>query len=89
MKKLLLLSLTLLTGCSTYSEKFDCGVGPGVGCKSLSHVNQMVERGQLPADDEDDFEASSQSPKGQRIWIAPHTDENGHYHDSSYLHLRS
>lgn len=43
-----LLSLFALTGCSSYQEGFDCPAGVGVGCKSLSTVDQMIERGQLP-----------------------------------------
>ena len=43
-----LLSLLALTGCSSYQEGFDCPAGVGVGCKSLSTVDQMIERGELP-----------------------------------------
>lgn len=56
MKKLsLLLCLISLSGCSTYSETFDCSPGLGVGCKSLSQVNQMVEKGHLPLREEEDI----------------------------------
>lgn len=44
----LFLSLSTLSGCMTYSESFDCPPGKGVGCKSLSQVNEMVEEGDLP-----------------------------------------
>lgn len=44
----LFVSLTLFSGCTPYSETFDCPSGVGVGCKSLSQVNQMVEDGKLP-----------------------------------------
>lgn len=47
----LFLSLAALSGCSTYSETFDCPPGRGVGCKSLSKVNRMVEEGQLPLEE--------------------------------------
>lgn len=45
-----LLSLTLasVSGCTPYSESFDCPPGRGVGCKSLNVINQMVEEGKLP-----------------------------------------
>ena len=36
-----------LGGCSTTSETFDCKEGKGVGCKSISEVNQMVDQGAL------------------------------------------
>lgn len=41
------LSTTLclnLCGCSTTSETFDCQPGKGVGCKSISEVNQLVNQ---------------------------------------------
>lgn len=34
-----------LSGCSTTSETFDCKAGQGVGCKSISEVNQLVDQG--------------------------------------------
>lgn len=37
----------LLSGCSTTSETFDCSPGKGVGCKSISEVNHMVDQGVL------------------------------------------
>jgi len=37
-------SLSLILGaCSTTSETFDCKAGSGVGCKSISEVNQMID----------------------------------------------
>jgi conjugal transfer pilus assembly protein TraV len=41
------ISLTL-SGCSTTSESFDCKAGRGVGCKSISEVNRMVDQGHYP-----------------------------------------
>jgi len=32
-----------LCACSTTSETFDCKAGKGVGCKSISEVNQMLD----------------------------------------------
>jgi hypothetical protein len=54
----LIVALVALTGCSSYSETFDCPAGKGVGCKSLSRVNQMVETGDLPHKDPDDCTSS-------------------------------
>jgi hypothetical protein len=45
---LLMTSLTILSACTPYTESFDCPPGRGVGCRSLSTVNQMVEEGILP-----------------------------------------
>lgn len=38
----------MLTGCSSYQEQFDCPPGVGVGCKSLSFVDQLIDQGVLP-----------------------------------------
>ena len=54
----LIVALIALSGCSSYSETFDCPAGQGVGCKSLSRVNQMVETGDLPYKDPDDSGSS-------------------------------
>lgn len=46
-----LLGLTFcisLCACSTTSETFDCPAGKGVGCKSISAVNHMVNQGEQP-----------------------------------------
>lgn len=45
---LFMTSLTMLSACTPYTESFDCPPGRGVGCQSLSTVNQMVEEGKLP-----------------------------------------
>jgi hypothetical protein len=54
----LILALIGLSGCSSYSETFDCPAGQGVGCKSLSRVNQMVEKGDLPFKDPEESVSS-------------------------------
>lgn len=64
-----------LTACSTSSEVFDCEAGKGIGCKSISHVNRMVNKGQLGYDPELDgvnnitapVLASSTSPGGDEL----------------------
>ncbi|MBL8675854.1 MAG: hypothetical protein JNJ47_00255 [Alphaproteobacteria bacterium] len=38
-----------LSGCmGVYEGGFECPVGEGVGCKSISEVNHMVNEGDLP-----------------------------------------
>ena len=37
----------LLSGCSSSSESFDTKPGQGVGFRSISEVNKMVERGKI------------------------------------------
>jgi hypothetical protein len=42
------LSLSLLlTGCGSYSGSFDCPIGEGLKCASLSEVNQKLDQGLL------------------------------------------
>ena len=47
--KITLFSVTLLilTGCSTSKEAFDCKIGKGVGCRSITEVNEMVNERKL------------------------------------------
>jgi conjugal transfer pilus assembly protein TraV len=45
-----LLSLVLcthLSACAISKEHFDCPHGKGVGCRSITEVNKMVNKGQL------------------------------------------
>lgn len=39
----------LISGCtgSTYSSHFDCPMGEGAGCASISKVNKMLDRGAI------------------------------------------
>lgn len=46
--------LILLSGCSTTSEVFECEAGKGIGCKSISEVNKMVDNGKLANNEEPD-----------------------------------
>ena len=45
--KLSILIILALTGCSIPKEQFDCKYGVGLGCKSITEVNQMVNDGAL------------------------------------------
>lgn len=45
MKKLLLVMLAILSGCSNYSGSFACKPSKGVSCTSVSKINSMVDRG--------------------------------------------
>ena len=44
----MLMSSGLGGGCTHYGETFDCPAGIGVGCRSLSQVNALVDQGILP-----------------------------------------
>jgi conjugal transfer pilus assembly protein TraV len=39
----------LLSACAVSKEHFDCAHGKGVGCQSITEVNDMVDRGLLAA----------------------------------------
>jgi hypothetical protein len=39
--------ISQLTSCASYQEDFECQAGKGVGCKSISEVNDMVNRGEV------------------------------------------
>ena len=43
--------LLFLTGCSTMNSEFDCAHKPGVSCRSLDQVNDMVNQGVIGKDD--------------------------------------
>ena len=65
----------VLCGCDNYAETFDCKPGIGVGCQSLSTVNQMVEEDKLPIH------------QLHQVWIAGYEDEEGNYHEPRYIEL--
>ena len=51
MKKILaLVSLVSLTACSTYQENFDCPVGEGVRCASMSTINTKMDQNEIQMD---------------------------------------
>lgn len=98
MKTFLLFATLLLSGCATYNEDFDCEPGRGVGCQSLSSVNQMVNEGKLPLErvsletETQDTKPAEPLPritsqKVIRVWVAGYTDEEGVTHDSSFLYV--
>lgn len=81
----ILLSATLpfcLQGCmGVYDGGFECPPGEGVGCKSISEVNHMVDEGTLPKK-QDDLHATAceqcgSNPQFQKdieelhIWYSP------------------
>jgi conjugal transfer pilus assembly protein TraV len=41
-----------LVGCTTSHEVFDCPAGKGMGCRSISQVNRMVNQGEIAQDPE-------------------------------------
>lgn len=59
---------TSLMGCSSYSSKFDCPYGEGLGCASVSKVNKMLDAEMV---DIEDRVGSSQSNKQIPIYFGP------------------
>lgn len=51
MKKILFLLPILVSGCTTYSNKFDCPYGQGLGCASVTKVNRMIDSGVVDLDE--------------------------------------
>ena len=72
-----LLGCLLLAGCtgSTYSGHFDCPMGEGAGCASISRVNKMIDRQEINLGN-DDIPLVNPSPKGA---IAPQAPSNQVY----------
>ncbi len=58
----LMLALLGLTACSTASESFDTEATKGVGAKSISQVNGMIDRGEIPGVKGGDSETKAVSP---------------------------
>ena len=112
-KNILLLSVVaLLSACSITKETFDCSYGKGVGCRSITEVNTMVNNGNLVGANSTKTSKLAVTPSASiksevissdkmvvnrvteqhlRIWIAPHQDEHGHFHEGAVVHtvLRS
>ena len=64
---LITMSALALSGCmGVYEGGFECPPGEGVGCKSISEVNQMVNEGELPKSPSSSPEAKTPC-KGCRI----------------------
>ena len=52
--QIFILTVLVLNSCSSYNNNFDCKPGIGIGCKSLSYVNKMVNEGKLGDAEESD-----------------------------------
>lgn len=51
-----------LTACSTVSESFDTEASKGVGARSISQVNGMIDRGEIPGVGSQERETKTVSP---------------------------
>ena len=43
------LLILMLTSCSVYKSSFDCKPGKGIGCESVSRVNDLLDNDELDA----------------------------------------
>jgi hypothetical protein len=64
MKNLFILFAVLVAGCSTYDGSFECPVGSGMVCSSLSRINKSMDQGKIDLDTQED-------PKTPSVYIAP------------------
>ena len=74
-----------LSGCmGVYEGGFECPPGKGVGCKSISEVNTMVDQGEIPQPSTaslpptcqtctatDNLKAEIATQEESQIWYAP------------------
>lgn len=93
---ILMTSLLLLTACTSYKEGFDCDAIPGVGCRSISEVDKMIDEGKIGADDTSNKKPNPQEEskgdnkhlsfiKDVHVWIAPYSDDEGTTHGAQNL----
>lgn len=67
-----------LTGCmGVYEGGFECPPGKGVGCKSISEVNELINQHSLAGLEKHDLES--------RIWFNPNSDSKDCSNCSSKL----
>ena len=100
-KLTIIISCLLLTSCATTRETFDCKYSKGVGCHSITEVNAMVNDGKLdskmgskPQQDfnikapivPNDLSIKRVTEQHLRVWVAPHQDEQGNFHEGAKVH---
>lgn len=74
-----LISLPLLSACSlgVYGDDFDCDPSKGMGCKSISEVNEEVTQRTSPS-----------RCTQYRVFFPAKIDANGHLHEAHTVTLR-
>jgi conjugal transfer pilus assembly protein TraV len=88
----------LSTACTTAKSTFDCPYGKGIGCHSITEVNQKINSGHLFNNKTNTAPVLlEQLPNQQlqvqriteahlRVWIAPFQDEGGNFHEDAIIH---
>lgn len=64
MKKLFIFLSLTIAGCSTYDGSFECPVGSGMACSSLSKISKAMDQGKIDLGDEEASKTTS-------VYIAP------------------
>lgn len=98
-KKLIIFSSLLLIGCQVSKENFDCQYAKGVGCRSITEVNSMINDGKLAVKGTkmtvvpksevlnlDNIKVQRITEEHLRVWLAPHQDNQGHFHEATVIH---
>ncbi len=98
-KKFIIFSSLFLIGCQVSKENFDCKYAKGVGCRSITEVNSMINAGKLAAKEtkmtvvtksevlnSDNIKVQRITEEHLRVWVAPHQDNQGHFHEATVIH---
>ena len=95
MKHLVLLGLIFLSSCSVYRSQFDCPVGAGVGCESVSFVNELVDDNgldnylgskELPTKCKVCNPAPTKPSSKMKVWVREYTVD-GVKHESHNIYI--
>lgn len=70
-KTLIMTVVALLSGCSNYNSAFECKLGKGVNCTSVSKINNMVDSGAF--NEADNNLAANKKVKKETIKVANKT----------------
>lgn len=92
MKNILLTgALFLGTGCSSYETAFTCSPGTGVGCKSASEIDQMIEVGEIGTQMRNSTgifpETKFMENEIIRVFVPAYTDRENTLHTGIFRHL--
>jgi len=83
---LLLISVVLLTGCSTINENFDCPAPKGGSCKRMDEIYDLINGSGKYTKPELSISSYVNEPGMMRIWVAPYEDLDGNYHPAKPIY---
>lgn len=80
-KLFIFVSITLaLSSCSSYKETFDCPPCRGIGCESITNINDLVNKDKVKSLRS---ELILESDGTYRFWMGKHVDSVGSCFDES------